>query len=538
MDVENEFIKPVVLFYYNEGLDEHEARVEITKKYGPYGITMRTINKWYDIFRSEEDMSDRKPASSIHRISDEYLIDLVNENPDLNMAELGKLAGTSATVISIKLREINSAGERVKYIHKPSGKAKIFTDDYLINLAKENPGITVKELSTLAGASFSVVSRRVKKINTSEERIKCEPKNVGKPKKFTDEFLINLANENPDVSLTELSSLAGASVTAVSRRIDKINSSEERIKFKSRKAGVKSKFSDEYLVNLVNTNPGLTMQELGELIGISVSAMSNRLAKIKNKGVKLQYSYKSCKYVKFEECEKPKVRISNQYIIDLVNENPELSIRELARLTETSESTVSRKIRVIKDSGQLLDYGNKKIPKDKSILIRSPESMVDESPGHNLVELAKSADTNIKVVSNRRRKTNCGKKEVDEDSKKYLQLVSDEAVINLFNNNPNLNLEELSKLIGTSARTLSRRLKQINSNGDVINYVKKKTIPKTGIKITEKSLINLVNENPGLTMEELANLADVSTATISKRLKKINCEDMKANYIYKDSRKV
>ncbi|KXN65867.1 hypothetical protein CONCODRAFT_12423, partial [Conidiobolus coronatus NRRL 28638] len=284
-------------------------------------------------------MSDKKPASSVHRIPDEFLIDLVNENPDLNMAELGKLAGTTATIISMRLREINYDGERVKYIHKPTGKTKTFTDDYLISLANENPDSTVKELSTLVGASFSSVLRRVKQINSSEERIKCKPKNVGKPKKFTDESLITLANENPDISLTELSSLVGASITAVSRRIDQINSFEEKIKLKSKKAGKKSKITDELILNLLNENPDLKMQELGKLVGVSVSAISHRLTKMKNNGIRLQYSYKGCKNRRFEESQKQKIRVSNQLIIDLVNENPELKIRELAGLTKSSLST-------------------------------------------------------------------------------------------------------------------------------------------------------------------------------------------------------
>ncbi|KXN64947.1 hypothetical protein CONCODRAFT_13652 [Conidiobolus coronatus NRRL 28638] len=272
-----------------------------------------------------------------------------------------------------------------------------------------------------------------KKINSSEERIKFKPKNVGKPKKFTDESLISLANDNPDINLKELSSLVGASITAVSRRIDQINSFEERIKLKSKKAGKKSKFTDEFILNLVNANPDLKMQELGELIGISVSAISHRIIKMKNSGIRLQYSYKGCKNTRFEESQKQKIRVSNQVIIDLVNENPELKIRELAGLTKTSLSTMYRKIRIIKDGGQLLEYGNKKSRKDKSTPIRSPKKftdgfqtlLVNESPDLNSVELPKSVDTDVIPLSNLTKKTNCGGKKVDYSSKKDLQLVSD-----------------------------------------------------------------------------------------------------------------
>jgi DNA-binding Lrp family transcriptional regulator len=481
MDIENDFIKPVVLFYYNEGLSEQEARKEITKKYGQYGITMRTINKWYNILKSEEDMSDKKPTGSKHKISDEFLIDLINDNPDLTMAELGELAGTSATVISTRLRGINSDSERVKYKYKTTGKPKKFSDEFLINLANENPGVTITKLSSLAGASFSAVSRRIKKINSSEQRIQCMSK-----------------------------------------------------------AGKRSELTDEFLINLVNENPELTMQKLGELVGVTTSTISYRLSKIKSKGGNLKYSYKNSTNYTFKEGQISN-RVTNQRIIELVNQNPELNMKELAKLAGTSLSTIWRRIRIIKNSCQMLDYNPKKFQNGKSKSIKIPKNFAErfqigldnENPGFNTVGLAKPVDTDIKTLSSHETKISYKDTNVDCCSKKNTQLIPDEIIIDLVNSNPNLNLEKLSKLIGTSARTLSRRIKQINSNGKVINYVKKKTVSKTALKFTEEFLINLVNENPELNMKELANIANVSVGTISNRINEINCKSVRANYIKK-----
>jgi DNA-binding Lrp family transcriptional regulator len=422
MDVENEFIKPVISFYYNEGLNEQEARKEITKKYGPYGITMRTINKWYSLFKLDE-IPDKKTTFTSHKISDESLINLIKENPDLNMTELGKLANTTASVISIRLREINSDGERVKYKSKRAGRQKLFTD----------------------------------------------------------EFLINLASENPNAGITELASLAGVSFQVVSRRINQINKFEERIKYKSKKTGKQPKFTDEFLINLVNENPGITMQKLGELSGVSTSTIWCRLNKIKSKGEIIKYNHRKCKNNKPENNQKPKIKITDQRIIDLVNENPKLNMSELAKLADISISTVSRRIKIIKNSGKLLDYGVKKHQKEGPKKVGRPRKFTDaylirlinDNPDISMNELAKLASVNANTMFNRIKKINCEDIKVKYISKNNVSKFSDELIINLVNDNPELNLEELSKLIGTSVRTLSRRLKQINSNGDVVNYVKK-----------------------------------------------------------------
>ncbi|KXN68126.1 hypothetical protein CONCODRAFT_79900 [Conidiobolus coronatus NRRL 28638] len=451
---------------------------------------MRTINKWYSIFRSEENISDKRPTVTSHKISDETLIDLIRKNPDLNMTELGELAGTTASVISIRLKEINRDGERVKYKSKRVGRQKLFSDEFLINLANENPSASITELSSLAGVSFQVVSRRIKQINNFEERIKCKSKKTGKQPKFTDEFLTKLVNENP----------------------------------------------------------GITMQKLGELAGVSTSTIWCRLNKIKSKGENIKYYRKKCKNSTSENNQKPKTKVTNQRIIDLINENPELNMSELARLADTSISTISRRIKIIKNSGQVLDYGVKKYLKvgTKAKQVGRPRKFTDaflirlinENPDLNMNELAKLANVNVNTIFNRIKKINCEDIKVKYISKNDVSKFSDELIINSVNDNPDLNLEELSKLIGTSPRTISRRLKQINSNGKVINYVKKKPLPKTRVKLTEEFLINLVNENPGLTMAELAKLANVSTGTISNHIRKINSKGAKVNYIYKDSRKI
>ncbi|KXN74477.1 hypothetical protein CONCODRAFT_76858 [Conidiobolus coronatus NRRL 28638] len=448
---------------------------------------MRTIHKWYNIFRSEEDISDKKPVIKHHKITDEFLIKLINENPELNMAELGKLAGTNASVISIRLKEINSDGERVKYKSKVAGRPKTFSDEALIKLSNDNPNSTIAELSSLVGASFSVVARRIKQINSSEEKIKCKSKRTGKKARFTDEYLISMINENPDLSMTKL----------------------------------------------------------GSLLGVSASTISFRLNRMKCKGENTKYIYKNCKNGTADE-NKAKTRISNQRIIDLINKNPELNMVELAKLAGISSSTISRRIKIIKNSGQQIDHKIKNPGDDEPKLGGRPRKftdeflirLFDENPDLNLAELAKIADTSVKTLLGNIKKVNCDSVRINYTSKKEAPKFSDEFLINVINDNPDLNIGELSKLIGYSTKVISNRIKKMKCNGKVVNYVNKKPVPKSKVKLTEEYLINLINENPGLTMAELANLADVTPSTVSCRIRKINCNGIRVNYIYKNNQKI
>ncbi|KXN74760.1 hypothetical protein CONCODRAFT_76657 [Conidiobolus coronatus NRRL 28638] len=63
--------------------------------------------------------------------------------------------------------------------------------------------------------------------------------------KFTDEYLINLVNKNSDFNMGELAKIAGVSQTTISNRIKIINSNGERIKYIKKLPNSKSKVSDK-----------------------------------------------------------------------------------------------------------------------------------------------------------------------------------------------------------------------------------------------------------------------------------------------------
>jgi transcriptional antiterminator len=94
---------------------------------------------------------------------------LVNENPDLNITELAKLSGISRQTISSSIKRINLDGEKSIIVKK--GRKK-FTDEFLIRLINDNPMLNISELAKLANSSPRTISNRLKEINSNGERVK------------------------------------------------------------------------------------------------------------------------------------------------------------------------------------------------------------------------------------------------------------------------------------------------------------------------------------------------------------------------------
>ncbi|KXN73843.1 hypothetical protein CONCODRAFT_77218 [Conidiobolus coronatus NRRL 28638] len=409
MDVENNFIKPILSFYYGKGASEIEAHKEIIKQYGQHAITYKTIKKWFIEFRKEGGVKDNKPKQK-KKVSDEFIIDLVYKNPGLNLVELGKLAKVSGSVISRRLKQINDGIEIVNYKNKSGYKSeKKFTDKFLVGLVDENPGKNMKELAELAGCCESTIYKRLKQINKNRSKDrkiilqKSATNTPRKPRRLTNEFITKLVNENPGVSMKKIAELANYSISTISKRLKEINSCGEIVYYyKSGPQKINRELDDESLNNLVIANSRLGATKLANFTNISVSTTRSKLKRIKGDSEEIKYAKKKAK------------KISDEFLISLVNENPGLNMRELATLANTSASTICNRIKKINSSGEKLVYFKK-------------------------------------------------------SDKKF----TDEFLINLINENPALNMKELAELVNVSEQTVSHRIKRIKIDGGRLNYIKK-----------------------------------------------------------------
>jgi transcriptional antiterminator len=447
MDIDNTFIKPVLLFHFGKGKSEIETHEEIVKQYGKYALSLKTINKWFAEFkRGKHIPASTKPDKSRIKLSDEFIIELVNKNPQLTMKELGKLGGVSMYYISRRLRKINKEEKIVQYVYKNSRKSDLktneistgLTDEFITDLVSKNPGRCIGELAKIAGVSRSIISKRISQANINGEKVKYSRKKPHQMSnlKITDEFLIDLIEKNPDFSMTDLAKTAGVSKTTISRRLKNINSCEEKVKYVYKKPTKDNtetnaklattpkqklkplvKFTDDFLIDMVNKNPELSMDELADLIGTTSRTISRRIEKISSSGGKINYTSKKYKVYISEKSEKscPKTELTNEYLTQLINENPQLNMKELAKILSISASTVSKRIKQIMIDDDKKVYSKKNFLRDKCKanskpkLILSEEfliDMVNQNPGLNLKELAALVETSPSRLSKKIRKIN------------------------------------------------------------------------------------------------------------------------------------
>ncbi|KXN69451.1 hypothetical protein CONCODRAFT_79309 [Conidiobolus coronatus NRRL 28638] len=389
---------------------------ELAELAGTTSITISNRLKQINIAGEGVDYVKKGTHYGQTKFTDEFLINLVNENPNMSMRKLAKHANTSYKTISKRLKEINSGEQRVNYIAKDfKNVTKKFTDEYLINLIKENPEINTYELSKLVNVAQRTIYLRLKEINStrpSEDKIVLKKNTTRTQRKtrksITDDYLIKIINENPELDAYKLAKIADVSPSSIYKMLYKINTGGQRVDYikKGRRNGVK-KFSDELLINLVNENPDLNMAELAKITNTTVVTIKSRLNQINIDGKGVNYVKKDFKHLG--------KKFTDEFLINLVNENPELSTSELAKLSGTSQSTISRRLKEIRcNTDQSLNYITKKF-------------------------------------NNRKKFT-------------------DEFLINLVNENPDLNMAELAKLANSSPSTISRRLDEINSNGERVKY--------------------------------------------------------------------
>jgi transcriptional antiterminator len=540
MDVENSFIKPILLFYYGKGMSEAEAYEEVSKKYGPRAISLKTIRKWYTIFKPK-DSSVNKGVNPKQKFTDEFLIDLVNKNPDLNMAEIAKMANCSCSVISRRIKNINKHVERVSYKKKflqNNGRCPFqalqpkFSDEFLINLVSENPGLSMTGLAKIADCSKSTIYKRLSQINSGDNTVFYINKNlqVGVPK-FTDEFLINLINQNPGLSIGGIAKLADCARSTISARIKLINSEradDKKIVLQKVPPKISRKFTDEFLIDLVNENPDLSMSQLANLANVSRITIFRRLKQINSEGERVKYINKNDK--------ENRKKFTDEYLISLVNDNPDLDMDALANLANVSRITISRRLKEVNNECERVKYIDKsnQCSRDKftdDFLIE----LIKSNPDYSVQKLAKLAGcrcsaiyNRVKLINNERADNN--KIVLKNDASDTANKLTDEFFINLINDNPGLSMKELGSLVGINRHIISKRLNRINYENEKVKYVNKNT-RLFQIKFTDEYLVDLINNNPGLNMEKLAELSGTSVRTISRRLKEINEDRESSNKI-------
>jgi hypothetical protein len=93
---------------------------------------------------------------------------------------------------------------------------------------------------------------------------------VSSKRKLTDDCITDFINKNPDIGIEKLTRLANCSNSDMRKRVNKFNNSSKKVNYAKKRY---SKFTDEYLIELVDKNHCLSIPLCGKELMISIDIM-------------------------------------------------------------------------------------------------------------------------------------------------------------------------------------------------------------------------------------------------------------------------
>ncbi|KXN68401.1 hypothetical protein CONCODRAFT_9369 [Conidiobolus coronatus NRRL 28638] len=122
--------------------------------------------------------------------------------------------------------------------------------------------------------------------------------------------------------MEKLARLAGTSKSTVENRLKQINSNGGVISYVSKKSEIK--ITNGLLICLIDENPNLNLKELANLPGVCVMTISTNFKLINSN----------------DEKSISKTKTTNQSLVSFISNNPDLNMKELAKLVGISQSTL------------------------------------------------------------------------------------------------------------------------------------------------------------------------------------------------------
>ena len=210
-------------------------------------------------------------------------------------------------------------------------------------------------------------------------------------------------------------------------------------------------------------------------------------------------------------------------LVKLVKDNPTLTIKDLAKRLNISSSSVSKYLRTLSTENVLgeCEYSNNKLI---DLKCRKLVELLNEDPTLTIKDLAKKLNVSTASVSNylRRLSDNNTLCKRQRASGKYIEPKCRD-LAELINKDPTLTNDDLAKMLNVSTRTLSKYLHRLSTENNLIERQSSNTKKCERKRI---KLVELLNSDPTLTNKELAEKLDISTSALSQYLRTLSDENV------------
>lgn len=272
------------------------------------------------------------------------------------------------------------------------------------------------------------------------------------------------------------------------------------------------------LAKLVKDNPTLTIKELAQKLNISTASVSNYLRRLSTENVLGECKYSNNKLTDLK-CRK---------LIELLNEDPTLTIKDLAKKLNVSTASVSNYLRLLSDKNALCKR-QRSSGKHIEPRCRDLAELINKDPTLNNDDLAKMLNVSTRTLSKYLHRLSTENNLIERQSsntkkceRKRIKLVE------LLNADPTLTNKELAEKLDISTSALSQYLRTLS---DENVSIERHTL---GRKRSEDKLINkervaeLIKQDPTLTYKEISKLIGVSFVTVRNYILELREERLQA----------
>lgn len=210
-------------------------------------------------------------------------------------------------------------------------------------------------------------------------------------------------------------------------------------------------------------------------------------------------------------------------LVKLVKDNPTLTIKDLAKRLNISSSSVSKYLRTLSTENALGEckYSSNKLV---DLKCRKLVELLNEDPTLTIKDLAKKLNVSTASVSNylRRLSDNNTLCKRQRASGKHIEPKCRD-LAELINKDPTLTNDDLAKMLNVSTRTLSKYLHRLSTENNLIERQSSNTKKCERKRV---KLVELLNADPTLTNKELAEKLDISTSALSQYLRTLSDENV------------
>ena len=274
------------------------------------------------------------------------------------------------------------------------------------------------------------------------------------------ETILALMNENPLITADEMAEKLGLTTRTIYRSIKELKQEGRySIKIQEKRHSTQKEERKQKILDLIKEKPHITQNEIAKKLGLARLTINQSITELKQEGRLFKqggrYSIKTQEKQHSTQKEERK-----QKILTLMNENPLITLDEIAEKLELSRQTV---LLIIKGIKQEKRNSIKREERKETILALMNENPLI-TPDEMAEKLGLTARTIYRSIKELKQEGRYSIK-IQEKRQSIKKEERKQKILALVNENPNITQIEMTEKLGLSRQTIYLSIKELKQEG-------------------------------------------------------------------------